>query len=134
MLQIQTRLCSSCPFLCFKACKNTCEKKEFVNCLTDPHKGRSTLRPADVVVYGWVGGKHACARVDLTGVLSLAGLRARILLWDRQPLKLLQVKWPNVIKHYLIVRSCFHTICIWHFLFLSTTSCESSTKSSKSYE
>ncbi|KAK2456598.1 hypothetical protein QL285_003948 [Trifolium repens] len=50
-------------------------KKEVpVNFLTDPQEGRSTLRPADVMVYGWVGGKHAC--VDLTGVSPLVGLRA----------------------------------------------------------
>ncbi|MCI14181.1 auxilin-like protein, partial [Trifolium medium] len=44
-----------------------------VNFLTDPQKGQSTLRPTDVMVYGWVGGKHAC--VDLTGVLPLVGLK-----------------------------------------------------------
>jgi hypothetical protein len=43
-----------------------------VNFLTDPLEGRSTLRSADILVYGWVGGKHAC--VDLTGVSSLVGL------------------------------------------------------------
>jgi len=46
-----------------------------VNFLTDPLDRRSTLRPADVIVYGWVGGKHAC--VDLTGVSSLVGLGVR---------------------------------------------------------
>ena len=43
-----------------------------VNFLTDALDRRSTLRPADVMVYGWVGGKHAC--VDLTGVSPLVGL------------------------------------------------------------
>jgi hypothetical protein len=43
-----------------------------VNFLTDPLDRRSTLRPADVMVYRWVGGKHAC--VDLTGVSPLVGL------------------------------------------------------------
>jgi hypothetical protein len=43
-----------------------------VNFLTDPLEGRSTLRPADILVYGWVGGKHAC--VDLTEVSPLVGL------------------------------------------------------------
>ncbi|MFS8003783.1 hypothetical protein Hanom_Chr13g01217961 [Helianthus anomalus] len=33
----------------------------------------STLRPADVLVFGWEGGKQAC--VDLTGVSPLAGFR-----------------------------------------------------------
>ena len=38
----------------------------WVNFLTHPLDRRSTLRPADVMVYGWLGGKHAC--VDLTEV------------------------------------------------------------------
>ena len=49
------------------------KKEAPVNFLTDPSKGRSTLRPADVLVFGWEGGKHAC--VDLTGVSPLAGFR-----------------------------------------------------------
>ncbi|KAK2413652.1 hypothetical protein QL285_036340 [Trifolium repens] len=48
------------------------KKKTPVNFLTDPLEGRSTLRPTDVLVYGWVGGKHAC--VDLTEVSPLVGL------------------------------------------------------------
>ncbi|GJW69632.1 hypothetical protein Tco_0126549 [Tanacetum coccineum] len=40
--------------------------------LTDPSDGRSTLKPADVLVFGWVGGEHAC--VDLTGVSPPVGL------------------------------------------------------------
>ena len=44
-----------------------------MNFLTDPLDGRSTLRPADILVFGWAGGKHAC--VDLTGVSPLVGLR-----------------------------------------------------------
>ena len=34
-----------------------------------------TLRPVDVMVYRWVGGKYAC--VDLTEVSSLVGLGVR---------------------------------------------------------
>ena len=49
------------------------KKEAPVNFLTDPTDGRSTLRPADVLVFGWVGGKHAC--VDLTGVSPLVGFR-----------------------------------------------------------
>ncbi|GJW43692.1 hypothetical protein Tco_0072491 [Tanacetum coccineum] len=48
-------------------------KEAPVNFLTDPLEGRSTLRPADILVFGWAGGKHAC--VDLTGVSPLVGLR-----------------------------------------------------------
>ena len=43
-----------------------------MNFLTDPQEGRSTLRAADILVYGWIGGKHAC--VDLTGVSPLVAL------------------------------------------------------------
>ncbi|KAJ0925109.1 putative reverse transcriptase domain, exostosin [Helianthus annuus] len=49
------------------------KKEAPVNFLTDPMEGRSTLRPADLLVFGWAGGKHAC--VDLTGVSPLVGLR-----------------------------------------------------------
>ena len=49
------------------------KKEAPVNFLTDPVEGRSTLRPADILVFGWAGGKHAC--VDLTGVSPLVGLR-----------------------------------------------------------
>ena len=48
------------------------KKEAPVNFLTNPLDIRSTLRPADVMVYGWVGGKHAY--VDLTGVSPLVGL------------------------------------------------------------
>ncbi|GKB40592.1 hypothetical protein Tco_0885534 [Tanacetum coccineum] len=50
------------------------KKEAPVNFLTDPSDGRSTLRPADVLVFGWVGGKHACVE---TGVSPLVGLSSR---------------------------------------------------------
>ncbi|GJV36961.1 hypothetical protein Tco_1409438 [Tanacetum coccineum] len=37
------------------------------------HRAQKTLRRADILVFGWAGGKHAC--VDLTGVSPLVGLR-----------------------------------------------------------
>ena len=43
-----------------------------MNFLTDPLDKRSTLRPAYMMVYGWVGEKHAY--VDLTEVSPLVGL------------------------------------------------------------
>ncbi|KAJ0535373.1 putative exostosin [Helianthus annuus] len=49
------------------------KKEAPVNFLTDPLEGRSTLRPADILVFGWEGGKHAC--VNLTGVSPLVGLK-----------------------------------------------------------
>nr|GEX98184.1 putative reverse transcriptase domain-containing protein [Tanacetum cinerariifolium] len=51
------------------------KKEAPVNFLTDPSDGRSTLRPADILVFGWVGGKHAC--VNLIGVSLLVGLSSR---------------------------------------------------------
>nr|GEW45415.1 putative exostosin-like protein [Tanacetum cinerariifolium] len=51
------------------------KKEAPVNFLTDLSDGRSTLRPADVLLFGWVGGKHAC--VDLTRVSHLVGLSSR---------------------------------------------------------
>nr|GEW04525.1 putative reverse transcriptase domain-containing protein [Tanacetum cinerariifolium] len=51
------------------------KKEALVNFLTDPLDGRSTLRLADVLVFGWVGGKHAC--VDLTGASPLVGFSSR---------------------------------------------------------
>nr|GEW84569.1 auxilin-like protein [Tanacetum cinerariifolium] len=51
------------------------KKEAPVNFITNPSDGRSTLRSADVLVFGWVEGKHAC--VDLTGVYLLVGLSSR---------------------------------------------------------
>ncbi|MCI02441.1 auxilin-like protein, partial [Trifolium medium] len=65
-----------------------------VNFLTDPLEGRSTLRPADVLVYSWVGGKHAC--VDLTGVSSLVGLATGDFTVGQTTLKAASSK---VVKH-----------------------------------
>ncbi|GJV74904.1 hypothetical protein Tco_1506488 [Tanacetum coccineum] len=57
-------------------CVGISSKKEApVNFLTDPSDERSTLRPADVLVFGRVKGKHAC--VYLTGVSPLVGLSSR---------------------------------------------------------
>ncbi|GKC61820.1 hypothetical protein Tco_1089418 [Tanacetum coccineum] len=57
----------------FKRAGISSKKEAPVKFLTDPLEGRSTLRPADILVFGWAGGKHAC--VDLTGVSPLVGLR-----------------------------------------------------------
>ncbi|GKA95149.1 putative reverse transcriptase domain-containing protein, partial [Tanacetum coccineum] len=48
------------------------KKEAPVNFLTDPSEGRSTLRPDDILIFGWVGGKHAC--VNLTVVSPFVGL------------------------------------------------------------
>ncbi|GJU03012.1 hypothetical protein Tco_1113350 [Tanacetum coccineum] len=51
------------------------KKEALVNFLTDPSDERSTLKPADVLVFGWVRGKHAY--MDLIGVSPLVGLSSR---------------------------------------------------------
>ncbi|GJW75766.1 hypothetical protein Tco_0135136 [Tanacetum coccineum] len=57
----------------FDICRRASAKKEApANFLTDLFDGRSTFRPADVLVFGWVGGKHAC--MDLTRVSPLVEL------------------------------------------------------------
>jgi len=70
------------------------KKEALVNFLTDPLDRRSTLRPADVMVYGWVGGKHAC--VDLTGVSPLVGLGVEAFTVGQEALKVASRK---VVKH-----------------------------------
>ncbi|KAM0063138.1 putative exostosin [Helianthus debilis subsp. tardiflorus] len=70
------------------------KKETPVNFLTDPLEGRSTLRPADILVFGWVGGKHAC--VDLTGVSPLVGLGSSAFTVGQAALKAASGK---VIKH-----------------------------------
>ncbi|GKD98219.1 putative reverse transcriptase domain-containing protein [Tanacetum coccineum] len=51
------------------------KKEAHVKFLTDPSDRISTLRPANVLVFGWVEGKHAC--VDLTEVYPLVGLSSQ---------------------------------------------------------
>ncbi|GJS67203.1 hypothetical protein Tco_0681767 [Tanacetum coccineum] len=51
------------------------KKEAHVNFLIDPSDGRFALRPADVLVFGWVGGKYVY--LDLTGVSPLVGLSSR---------------------------------------------------------
>ncbi|GKB67143.1 ankyrin repeat-containing domain, PGG domain protein [Tanacetum coccineum] len=61
--------------ICRRACVISAKKEAPVNYLTNPSDERSTLRPADVLVFGRFERKHAC--VDLTGVSPLVGLSSR---------------------------------------------------------
>nr|GFA26544.1 putative reverse transcriptase domain-containing protein [Tanacetum cinerariifolium] len=70
------------------------KKEAPVNFLTDPLEGRSTLRPADILVFGWAEGKHAC--VDLTGVSPLVGLRENGFVAGQSALK---AESSKVAKH-----------------------------------
>ncbi|KAK2372319.1 hypothetical protein QL285_073465 [Trifolium repens] len=78
----------------FRRARISVKKEAPVNFLTDPQEGRSTLHPADVLVYGWVGGKHAC--VDLPGVSSLVELGVGDFTVGREALKAASSK---MVKH-----------------------------------
>ncbi|GKC10586.1 hypothetical protein Tco_1007368 [Tanacetum coccineum] len=81
----------------FDACRRvgiSAKKEAHLNFFTDPLDGRSTLRPADVLIFGWVRGKHAC--VDLTGVSPLVGLSSRGFIVRQAALKAASCK---VTKH-----------------------------------
>nr|GEV62289.1 auxilin-like protein [Tanacetum cinerariifolium] len=53
--------------------KISIKKEAHVNFLTEPSDGRATLRPADVLVFRWVGGKHACANlIELSPLVGLS--------------------------------------------------------------
>lgn len=70
------------------------KKEAPVNFLTDPLDGRSTLRPADILLFGWAQGKHAC--IDLTGVSPLVGLRNSVFVAGQA---LLKAESKKVDKH-----------------------------------
>ncbi|GJZ31025.1 hypothetical protein Tco_0576072 [Tanacetum coccineum] len=70
------------------------KKEAPVNFLTGPSDRTSTLRPADVLIFGWVGGKHAC--VDLTRVSPLVRLSSRGFTSGQAALKAVSCK---VTKH-----------------------------------
>ncbi|GKC42514.1 hypothetical protein Tco_1060236 [Tanacetum coccineum] len=87
------------------------KKEAPVNFLTDPSDERSTLKPA-VLIFGWVGEKHAC--VDLTGVSPLVGLSSRGFTVGQAALK--AASW-KVTKHekacikiqHMFIPLAFHT-------------------------
>nr|KAJ0213464.1 hypothetical protein LSAT_V11C400188450 [Lactuca sativa] len=81
----------------FDGCRRvgiSAKKEVLVNFLTGPRDGRSTLRPVDILVFGWIGGKHAC--VDLTGVSPLVGLGSEDFTVVHTTLKVVACK---VVKH-----------------------------------
>ena len=65
-----------------------------VNFLNDQLDRRSTLRHVDVMVYGWVRGKHVC--VDLTRVSPLVRLGVRPFMKGQAALKAVSSKG---VKH-----------------------------------
>jgi hypothetical protein len=67
--------------VCRKACLDTFGEHADLHFLIDPQEGRSTLRQAHIMLYGWVGEKYVW--VDLTGVSPLVeqGLENFIVGW-----------------------------------------------------
>lgn len=55
---------------------------------------RSTVRPADVLVFRWTGGKHSC--VDLTKIFYLVGLGSEFFTVGQIVLKVASYK---MVKH-----------------------------------
>lgn len=58
--------------------------------MSAPHEGRSTLKLADILVYGWVGRKHAF--VNLIGVSPMVKLRTGGFIVGRTTLKVVSSK------------------------------------------
>lgn len=86
-----------------------------MNFLSDPQDGRPTLRPTNVMVYGWAEQKQTC--VDLIGVSPLVGLRIRALRWDMQPSKSHQAKCLNMIKDVLTINMLLYYLRLTLLIF-----------------
>jgi hypothetical protein len=84
------------------------KKEAPVNFLMDPQEGRSTLRHGDVLVCGWVGGKHAC--VDLTEVSPLVGLGVGGFTVERAALKATSSKMSNMRKRALTINTFLYRL------------------------
>jgi hypothetical protein len=80
------------------------KKEASMNIFTDSQKWRSTLKPVNVLVYGWIGGEHAC--IDLTEVSPLLRM-------ENEDFTMRYAKWSNMKKHI----QHFYSICVWQFLF-----------------
>ncbi|GJX39552.1 hypothetical protein Tco_0252855 [Tanacetum coccineum] len=85
------------------------KKEAPVNFLTGPSDGRSTLKLADVLVFGWVGGKHAC--VDLISVSSLVGLSSRGFTASQAALKVVSCKVTKHKKACIEINMCLFLLC-----------------------
>nr|GEW64719.1 auxilin-like protein [Tanacetum cinerariifolium] len=86
------------------------KKEAHVKFLTDPSDGRSTLRPANVLVFGWVRGKQAC--VDVIGVSPYVGLSSRGFTAGQAALKAASCK---VTKHEKACIENQHVFILFEF-------------------
>ncbi|KAJ0624632.1 hypothetical protein HanIR_Chr01g0045151 [Helianthus annuus] len=102
-------------------------KETPVNFLTGPLEGRSTLRPADILVFEWVGGKHAC--VDLTGISLLVGLGGNAFTVGQAALKAASgkvtkhEKASTCLSHLLLILLVFWRQRLWTYLVEFKGSC-----------
>ncbi|GJV90270.1 hypothetical protein Tco_1538083 [Tanacetum coccineum] len=101
----------------FDICRRTrfsAKKESPMNFLTDPSDGRSILKPAYVLVFGWVEGKHAY--MDLTRVSPLVGLIS----WDftvgqtalkAASYKVTKHEKPCIENQHVFIPFVFDTFC-----------------------
>ncbi|MFS7980958.1 hypothetical protein Hanom_Chr10g00945281 [Helianthus anomalus] len=62
-----------CKYPMYMLLESLLKKEAPVNFLTNPLEGKSTMRPADVLVFSWAERKKKHACVDLTGISPLLG-------------------------------------------------------------
>ncbi|GKC94744.1 hypothetical protein Tco_1160186 [Tanacetum coccineum] len=99
-----------CHLQSFRCVRKSAKKEASVNFLTNSSDGRSTLRPANVLVFRWVGGKYAC--VNLTGVSPFVRLSSRGFTAGQAALKAASCK---VTKHE---KACIENQHVFiHFAF-----------------
>nr|GEX68040.1 putative reverse transcriptase domain-containing protein [Tanacetum cinerariifolium] len=84
--------------------------------------GRSTLRPADVLVFRWVGGKHAC--VDLNGVSPLVRLSSKGFTVGQATLKAASCKVTKHEKACIENQHVFIPFALDTFAFLAPEAVE----------
>jgi len=108
-------------FNIFRRAGVSVKKEASVNFLTDLLDRISTLRPADVMVYKWVGGKHAC--VVLIGVSPLVGSGVKHFMVGQTTLKVVSRKVTKHEKECSNNQHSFYTICFRHFRFPNTRDC-----------
>lgn len=79
------------------------KKWTLVNFLTDPLDRRSRLWSADVMLYRWVGGKHAC--VDIIGASPLVGLGVDFYDRTNSSKSCVKTKWSNMRNRVLTIKT-----------------------------
>jgi hypothetical protein len=86
-----------------------------VNFFIDSQEGRSTLHPTNVLLYGWVGGEHAC--VNFTGVSPHVGLGVGDFTVRQTTLKVASSKMGNMGKRVLTKNIFLYLLYLIHLAF-----------------